>query len=245
MTDLSGRTALVTGAAQGLGYAISTALYESGARVIMADNNPLIHSIASDIGERTAGTFLDVSSEEEWERCSDAVEAEHGPIDILVNNAAITVSTPIWDISSEEWDRVLAVNLRSVFLGCKLFGRLMKQRNYGRIINVSSMAGQKGGVVAGAHYSASKGGIISLTKCFALELSGHGVTVNSLSPAAIEGPMSRQMPAEKVRALANGIPVGRLGNDREVGAAVIYLAGNDAGFVTGSTLDVNGGLLMR
>jgi 3-oxoacyl-[acyl-carrier protein] reductase len=121
----------------------------------------------------------------------------------------------------------------------------MREQRSGRIINLSSLAGQRGGVVAGAHYSASKAGIIVLTKCFALELAGNGVTVNAIAPAAIEGPMTKVMPAEKVQGLAKTIPVGRLGHDTEVGAAAVYLASDAAAFVTGSTLDVNGGVFMR
>ena len=242
---LAGRAALVTGAAQGLGLAIAHALHEAGARVTLADVNPAIEDIGKSVGERANGIALDVRREAAFEDVIGRIVKAHGALDIMVNNAALTISRSMWDIDVREWDDVLAVNLRGVFFGCRAAGRVMRERKSGRIINLSSLAGQRGGVVAGAHYSASKAGILAVTKCFAQELGSSGVTVNAIAPAAIDGPMARAMPAEKVQALARTIPVGRLGEDREVGAAAVYLASDDAGYVTGSTLDLNGGVLMR
>jgi 3-oxoacyl-[acyl-carrier protein] reductase len=248
MRRLEGKVALVTGAAQGLGLGIARALLDEGASVTLTDINPEVETIAQDLdltGNRAIGLLLDVRREDAWTTCFDKSIDHFGPLDIVVNNAAMTISRSVWDISSEEWDEVMAVNLRGVFFGCRVAGRHMRERETGRIINLSSLAGQRGGVVAGAHYSASKAGIIVLTKCFAQELAGSGITVNAIAPAAIEGPMTKAMPAEKVQGLARTIPVGRLGTDREVGAAAVYLASDEAGFVTGATLDVNGGVFMR
>ncbi|WP_210484013.1 SDR family NAD(P)-dependent oxidoreductase [Microvirga antarctica] len=245
---LAGKMALVTGAAQGLGLAIARSFLEAGATVALTDVNEQVSAVARELdptGKRASGYVLDVRSESAWTAVYDKVGAALGPIDILVNNAAMTISKSVWDIPADEWDDVMAVNLRGVFFGCRVAGRHMRERGKGRIINLSSLAGQRGGVVAGAHYSASKAGIIVLTKCFAQELAGKGVTVNAIAPAAIEGPMTKEMPAEKVQGLAKTIPVGRLGSDTEVGAAAVYLAADDAGFVTGATLDVNGGVFMR
>ncbi|MDF2809015.1 MAG: short-chain dehydrogenase [Microvirga sp.] len=246
---LEGKVALVTGAAQGLGLGIASAFHEAGASVVLTDINPDIGTIANELGrdaaDRTIGLSLDVRREDAWNGCLDETIARFGTLDILVNNAAMTVSKSVWDIPAGEWDEVMAVNLRGVFFGCRVTGRYMRERGSGRIINLSSLAGQRGGVVAGAHYSASKAGIIVLTKCFAQELASSGITVNAIAPAAIEGPMTKIMPAEKVQGLARTIPVGRLGTDREVGAAAVYLASDEAGFVTGTTLDVNGGVFMR
>ncbi len=245
---LEGQTAIITGAAQGLGQAIAHGLWLEGASVVLCDIDAKVSEAAESIspdGARVSVRQFDVADEAAWDEVVTSVTADHGSLEIVVNNAAMTVSKSVWDIPVDEWDRVLAVNLRGVFLGCRSAGRVMKQAGYGRIINLSSLAGQRGGVVAGAHYSASKGGILALSKCFAQELAGDGVTVNCIAPAAIEGPMSRAMPQEKVQGLARTIPVQRLGQDTEVAAAAVYLSDPANGFVTGTTLDVNGGVLMR
>lgn len=244
---LEGKAALVTGAAQGLGLAIARSLAAAGASVMLADVNPEIEAVAASlgVGGRAAGRVVDVRSEAALADAADDVIARFGALDIMVNNAALTISKPVWDIPEAEWDDVMAVNLRGVFFGCRVAGSRMRAQGSGRIINLTSLAGQRGGVVAGAHYSASKAGIVVLTKCFAQELAASGVTVNAIAPAAIEGPMTKVMPADKVAGLAATIPVKRLGDDREVGAAAVYLASDAAGFVTGSTLDINGGILMR
>lgn len=246
--NLSGKVGLVTGAVQGLGLAIARSLLEAGAAVVLADINPEIKAVARTIepnGDRALGLRMDVRDEQAWQDALAATVARFGALDIAVNNAALTISKSVWDIPIEEWDDVLAVNLRGVFLGCRTAGSRMRERGSGRIINLSSLAGQRGGVVAGAHYSASKAGIIVLTKCFAQELAGSGITVNCIAPAAIEGPMTKVMPADKVAGLARSIPVGRLGSDHEVGAAAVFLASEEAGFITGATLDINGGVFMR
>jgi 3-oxoacyl-[acyl-carrier protein] reductase len=244
---LAGKTAFVTGAARGLGLAIAKAFVEAGAaKVWLADVSPSVMdaAIALDTGGRAQGVVLDVRDEAAFAAAVGTADAGTG-LDVMVNNAARTVSRSVWDISAQEWDDVLAVNLRGVFFGCRLAGKAMRARRRGRIVNLSSLAGQRGGVVAGAHYSSSKAGIIVLTKVFAQELAGAGVTVNAIAPAAIRGPITDEMPAEKVEAMARTIPVGRLGDDREIGAAAVYLASDAAAFVTGTTLDVNGGIFMR
>ena len=244
---LAGKTAFVTGAARGLGLAIGKAFLDAGtARVWFADVSTDVVDFAKslDAGCRGHGVVLDVRDEKAFAAAIALADAGPG-LDIMVNNAARTVSRSVWDISAQEWDDVLAVNMRGVFFGCRLAGKAMRERKRGRILNLSSLAGQRGGVVAGAHYSSSKAGIIVLTKVFAQELAGAGVTVNAIAPAAIRGPITDEMPPEKVEAMAKTIPVGRLGDDREIGAAAVYLASDAAAFVTGTTLDVNGGIFMR
>ena len=197
--------------------------------------------VAASLGERARAVECDVRSKESLRGVIEAA----GEVDVMVNNAARTVSRPFWEIEHDEWDDVLAVNLRGVFFGCQLAGEHMRERGHGRIINLASLAGQQGGAVAGAHYAASKAGIIVLTKILAQELAPYGVTVNAIAPAAVRTPVMDEMPAERVEAVRQRIPVGRFGEAAEVGALAAFLASDEAGYVTGATLDVNGGLFMR
>lgn len=239
---LDGRVAIVTGAAQGLGEAIARALHARGATVVLADLKlEAAEGVGASLGERARAVECDVRSRESLQRVLDDV----GEVDVMVNNAARTVSRPFWEIEQDEWDDVLAVNLRGVFFGCQVAGAHMRERGRGRIINLSSLAGQQGGTVAGAHYAASKAGIIVLTKIVAQELAPHGVTVNAIAPAAVRTPVMDEMPADRLEAVRERIPVGRFGEPEEVGALAAFLASDEAGYITGATLDVNGGLLMR
>ena len=243
---MQGRTALVTGAAQGIGEAIARELGGRGANVAVADlHGEGAEAVAADLGERAVALELDVRDRESFERAFAATHERFGRVDILVNNAARTVMRRFWEIEDDEWDDVLATNLRGVFIGCQLAGPRMRENGFGRIVNLASLAGQQGGAVAGAHYAASKAGIVVLTKIVARELAPYGVTVNAIAPAAVRTPVMDALPQERVEALAATIPVGRVGRAEEVAAAVAFLASDEAGYVTGSTLDVNGGLFMR
>lgn len=238
--------AFVTGAAQGLGEAIARALHARGDSVVIADlNAERAATVASSLGDRATAVELDVRDRAAWERTWVAAVEQLDGIDVLVNNAARTVSRPVFEIEQSEWDDVLATNLRSVLFGCKLAGPHMRERGFGRIVNLSSLAGQQGGVVSGAHYAASKAGIVVLTKIVAAELAPHGVTCNAVAPAAIDGPIMAGMPPEQTEALVRRIPVGRVGRPEEVASLVEWLASVDAGYVTGATFDINGGLSMR
>ena len=201
--------------------------------------------IAAELGGGAWSSALDVSSRESFAALVEAALDRWEHIDILVNNAGITSSTPFFEIGDSEWDDVLATNLRSVFMGCQLVAPLMRTRQFGRIVNHASLAGQQGGVVAGAHYAASKAGIIVMTKILARELAGDGVTVNAIAPAAIEAPIMAEMPPEAIERARSTIPVGRFGTPEEVAALVAYLCSDDAGYITGATFDINGGLSMR
>lgn len=243
------RTAVVTGAAQGLGRAIAAGLHAQGYRVGLVDvDGDRVRRAADAIdpsADRAAAVTADVSDRDAFTGALDEVAARWERVDVLVNNAARSVMRDFWEIEPQEWDDVLGANLRSVFLGCQLAGRHMREAGWGRIVNMSSIAGQQGGAVMGAHYAASKAGIVVLTKIVAQELAGTGVTANALAPAAIDSPLLRGLGEERVSALAQRIPVGRVGRPEEVAATTAFLASDDAGYITGATFDVNGGLSMR
>jgi 3-oxoacyl-[acyl-carrier protein] reductase len=242
--------ALVTGAGQGLGYAIAECLLSAGYQVVISDRSLEVAQAAAralDSGcERTLAVQLDVGIKADFEMALDTVLGHWGALHVLVNNAAVTKTTPVMQISPEEFDAVVGLNLRSVFVGCQVIGEYMANAGYGRIINMASLAGQNGGTATGAHYAASKGAIVTLTKIFAKELAASGVTVNAIAPGPIESPAVRAaVPPERLEKLIDGIPVKRLGDAGFLGKLVVQLAGEDAYFTTGATWDVNGGLFMR
>jgi 3-oxoacyl-[acyl-carrier protein] reductase len=239
--SLEGRTAIVTGAAQGLGEAIARALHARGASVVVADvNGAGAEHVAGSLGERARGAHVDVRDRASVERLLE----DAGRVDVLVNNAARTDFTPLEEIDADEWDDVLATNLRGVFFGCQLAGPRMREQGWGRILNMASIAGQAGGA-SGAHYAASKAGIIVLTKIVAAELAPHGVTCNALAPAAVRTPVFHEIPKERLEAMRQRIPVGRFGEPAEIGELAAFLCSEQAGYITGATFDANGGLLMR
>jgi 3-oxoacyl-[acyl-carrier protein] reductase len=242
-------SALVTGAAQGIGRAIARALHAAGHAVAVTDvDGERAEAVARELdreGTTAAAWRLDVRDRAGWVATADAVEERLGPVAVLVNNAALTFARPVLEIEEREWDEVLAVNLKGVLHGCQVLAPRMRERRSGRIVNLASIAGQQGGVVGGAHYAASKAGIIVLTKILAKELAGDGVTVNAVAPAAIEGPQLAAVAPERREAIRGTIPVGRFGREEEVAELVAFLAGESAGYITGATLDINGGLFMR
>jgi 3-oxoacyl-[acyl-carrier protein] reductase len=241
----SRRVAIVTGAGQGLGEAIARRLAADGMHVVVTDvAGERAEAAAASLADASAET-LDVRDHAALRATVERVRRAHGTIDVLVNNAGVTVNTPLFEIDEQGFDDVLAVNLRGVFFGCQLVGPIMREQGWGRIVNLTSLAGQQGGLVAGAHYAASKAGIIVLTKIFARELAGDGVTINAVAPAAIDGPIMQALPQARVAQFAEAIPVGRVGRPEEVAALVAFLCGEDAGYITGATMDINGGLAMR
>ncbi len=242
MDYLNGKVALVTGASLGIGRAIAQALAKAGADVAV---NYLRHKPEADEvcefirhAGRRAGIFpADVSKAADVTRLVKGVEQELGAIEILVNNAGITRPQPLDEIREEDWDEVLTVNLKSAFLVTQQVVPGMRARQWGRIINISSVAAHTGGVV-GPHYAASKAGLLGLTHSYAGLLAREGITVNAVAPALVY----TQMVAANPRARADLIPVGRFGKVEEVADVVVMLARN--GYITGQTIDVDGGWYM-
>lgn len=246
------RVAVVTGAAQGLGLAIAKTLLENGKKVVFIDVNQealqeLEQSsyIQSGHKDRTMFLKIDVSSIEQIREGISVILQKWERIDILVNNAGIREETSIEEIEEMEWDRIIDVNLKGTFFFSQAVVEVMKKQEWGRIINMSSFGGQVGPLTSGAHYCASKAGQLALTKVFARSLSKNGITVNAVSPAAIRTPEMDRIAPEKLAKMVEGIPVGRVGEDQEVAEMVLYLASESAGYITGATFDINGGLLMR
>jgi 3-oxoacyl-[acyl-carrier protein] reductase len=238
------RVAVVTGAARGLGQAIADRLADDGLHVVYAD----VDAEGANAAAATTGSLaveLDIRELASVEACLAAAVERHDGVDVWVNNAAVTIARPFFEIEPAEWDDVLTTNLRGTYFGCRVAGLHMRERGGGRIVNLASIAGQRGASVNGVHYAASKAGIVAITRFAASELAPFGVTVNAVAPAAIEGPSVAAVPAEKIEAMVQTIPVGRLGKPNEVAGLVAYLAGDEAGFVTGATYDINGGMLMR
>jgi 3-oxoacyl-[acyl-carrier protein] reductase len=243
------RVALVTGGSQGLGESIAHTLHAEGFAIAIGDiafeNAAAVAQSLDASGASARALTLDVRIKDHFSAALDQL-SDWGGVDVLVNNAALTLTTPVMEIEANEFDAVMAVNLRGPFFGCQVIGAHMKARGSGRIINISSQAGQMGGTVAGAHYAASKAGVILLTKYFAREFGAFGVTVNAVSPGALDFPSVRAaFPPERVKALEAMIPVKHLGNPDEVAAAVALLARADMAYVTGATWDINGGMFMR
>ncbi|NML28336.1 SDR family NAD(P)-dependent oxidoreductase [Zoogloea dura] len=244
------QVALVTGAAQGLGNIIARRLHAAGYKLVLTDvSEDMARAAAGQLdasGDTVLPLALDVMQKAAFEAALAAVQQRWGGLHVVVNNAAITPTTPVMQITPEEFDKVLAINLRGTFLGCQVFGAAMGQAGYGRLINVASLAGQNGGTASGAHYAASKGGILTLTKIFARELAASGVTVNAIAPGPMELPSVRAaVPPERLEKLIEMIPVKRLGNPEFVASLVVQLASVEADFATGAAWDVNGGIFMR
>ena len=242
LDNISGKVALVTGASRGIGRAIAVALAEAG--VDVAVNYLTRQSAAQETcehvqacGRRAVAVQADVSQAVEVVRLARTVEEQLGPVEILVNNAGITRPQPLNEITEQDWDELLNTNLKSVFLVTQQVLPGMSARHWGRIINLSSVAAQTGGVV-GPHYAASKAGVLGLTPSYAALLANEGITVNAIAPALIY----TEMVAVNPKARADLIPVGRFGAAEEVADVAVMLARN--GYITGQTINVNGGWYM-
>lgn len=246
--DLQNKVAIVTGGAQGLGSSISKALAAEGVKVVIADLDfNGAKRAANEIlecGRSALPLKVDVSKSRDLSRLVSKTITRFGRIDILVNNAGICPRTKFSDISEQEWDKVLAVNLKSAFLLSQKVFPYMKRNKFGRIINIASAAGKVGGLQVGAHYATSKAALICLTKTVALNGAKYGITANAVCPGVIGTQMTLKISRKKIDHYKKKIPLGRIGEAADVANAVLFLASDRAGYITGETTDVNGGLVM-
>ena len=246
--SFAGRTALITGGGRGVGEAIAREIHAGGGKVAVTDVDLAVATeVAQSLdpgGETAIAVALDVRSKDAFLAARDRIVGQWGRIDIVVNNAGFAKRTPTQDITPEEFDEIVAINMRSVFLSCQIFSEHMRENGYGRIVNITSLAGQNGGTVASPHYAASKAGAIMLSKYFARYLAGSGVTVNAISPGPIDTAKGR-LSAEQIARVENEVPIGRFMAVSEIAAAAALLASDRGGFFVGATLDMNGGLYLR
>nr|WP_312578088.1 3-oxoacyl-ACP reductase FabG [Sedimentibacter sp.] len=239
------RIAVVTGAAQGIGFSIAKRLSKEGVKVVVADVsidkvNKAVAEIKKDGGE-AFGFKCDVTNREEVKALGEMTAKKYGNIHILVNNAGITRDSSFKKMTDHQWDEVLNVNLKSVFIVTQELSKYMELNKYGRIINLSSVVGISGNF-GQANYTAAKAGIIGLTKTLSVELGRKGITVNAVAPGFINSAMTQEIP-EKIRAeMIAGIPAGRAGEPEDIAAAVAFLASEETGFISGVTLSVNGAM---
>ncbi len=247
MSAFEGRTALVTGASQGIGRACAVALAQAGARVaIAARNESKLNEVAAEIaafGGSAAVFPLDLASEESIKACARAAIGHFGSVEILVNNAGITRDTLTLRMKRADWDDVLQTNLTGTFLMTQAMLSPMLKARWGRIINISSVVGETG-QAGQANYAASKAGLIGLTKSLARELASRNITANAIAPGYIETAMTAVLDEKQREGMLAQIPLGRPGTDQEIAAAVRFLASDDAAYITGHVLDVNGGMYM-
>ena len=244
--ELEGRVAVVTGGAQGIGRAICLTLAREGADIVIADVNlaGATETAAMIDGVEVLVAETDVSSEHSVQELFSLVTQRFGRLDILVNNAGICRMIPILDIEVAEWDRIVAVNLRGTFLMSREAFKLMKEAGCGKIINLGSAAAKIGGLAAGAHYSASKAGVVCFTKSLALQAAPYKINVNAVAPGPTETELTEAWGEETNVAFAARIPWKEYGRPQDVAEAVAFLASEKSRYITGEIIDVNGGLVM-
>ena len=244
MFDLTGKSALVTGASGGIGAEIARALHAAGATVALSGTRtePL-EALATELGARTHVLPCNLSIPAEVEGLVNRAAEARGAVDILVNNAGITRDGLVMRMSDEDWQAVIDVNLTATFRLCRAAVRGMMKARWGRIVNISSVVGTTGNA-GQVNYAASKAGMVGLSKSLAAEVASRGITVNCVAPGFIETAMTDKLNEQQRAGILTAVPAGRMGTPQEIAAAVLYLAAPEAGYVTGATLHVNGGMTM-
>ena len=241
---LRGRVALVTGASRGIGASVARALADAGAVVVgTATSEKGAEAIDSALGDAGRGAVLDVASDDSVQALFGSLSEREGPPAIVVNNAGITRDNLLLRMKDEDWDAVLATNLSGAYRVCKASLKGMMKARHGRIINIASVVGVMGNA-GQANYAAAKAGLIGFSKSLAREVGSRNITVNVVAPGFIDTDMTRELPEQQRENLLGQIPLGRLGEAREIALAVTFLASDAAAYVTGETLHVNGGMLM-
>ena len=244
MFDLNGKTALITGAAGGIGRAIAKDLHAQGAIVALTDmNEEALKAFAAELKERVFVYAANISEAEQVKQLVADAERDMGKIDILVNNAGINRDTLSMRMTDEQWDSVLSVNLTAGFRLARAVMTGMMKRRFGRIISMASIVGVIGNA-GQANYAASKGGLIAMSKSIANELAGRGVTANCIAPGFIATPMTENLPEAVKQAMLDRIPMKRMGTPEDIAHVVAFLASEEASYITGQTINVNGGMLM-
>lgn len=244
MFDLHGKTALVTGASGGIGVAIARALLDRGARVALSGTRQdRLEALAAEMGEAAIALPCDLSSREAVEALIPQAVEQMGKLDILVNNAGLTRDTLVMRMKDDDWDMVLRVNLDAAFLLSRAATKVMMKARQGRIVSITSIVGVTGNA-GQVNYAASKAGIIGMSKSLAKELAPRGVTVNCVAPGFIATPMTDKLTDAQKAAIMANIPAGRMGSPEDIAATVVYLASDEAAYITGQTIHVNGGMAM-
>ncbi|HET9038754.1 MAG TPA: 3-oxoacyl-[acyl-carrier-protein] reductase [Gemmatimonadales bacterium] len=242
--DLTGKVAFVTGSTRGIGLAIARSLYAAGAKVAVVGRDPTrAQAVAAELGERAAGVACDVARGEQVEAAIAAAEKALGPIDVLVNNAGLTRDNILLRLTEADWDAVLDANLKGAFHTTRAVIKGMMKRRAGRIVNITSIVGLTGNK-GQANYAASKAGLIGFTKSVAKEYASRGILANCVAPGFIETDMTAALPDEARATLLQDIALGRLGRPEDVAGAVLFLASDLAGYVTGQVLVVDGGMVI-
>ncbi|HEY0105447.1 MAG TPA: 3-oxoacyl-[acyl-carrier-protein] reductase [Rhizomicrobium sp.] len=245
MFDLTGKTALVTGASGGIGGAIPKALHAQGAAVVLSGTRAqALDSVKAELGARAFVATCDLGNKDSVEALVKTAEAAAAaPIDILVNNAGITRDNLFLRMKDEEWDQVIAVNLTAAFRLSRAVLRGMMKKRWGRIVSITSVVGATGNPGQG-NYAAAKAGLVGMTKSLAAEVASRNITVNAVAPGFIATAMTDALTQAQKEQISARIPAGRMGLPAEIGAAVVYLASDEAAYVTGETLQINGGMAM-